>query len=1318
MKCRNRTWLTLFLLCVVITCHGQWVRQAKSRAFSRSNGVATDNSGNVYTAGVFVCIMAFDADSLLNNSCGEITPPAPPTAQTDGFLAKHDEDGNLVWAIQFTGSPGNKLFINDVAVDPSGNAYVTGAYTGTLDLISGTLNNPDPTTEFFVVKVQSDGTPTWVQSNTVGDLSETSAQKIDVTADAVYITGMTRGKFQIGATVDSVGRNASFVASFDLDGLHRWTDHFMEINANGSSRGKALTAQGDSIFVFSSFTDTVNVNGSPVIPPGPDGSATAGIICLYDAAGVMLNQIMTNTPLIEGMRLYWPEERLYITGRAENITAIGKDTLFNNAGVRAYISSHTLDADARLQWVTPLTAGNTSGLTGVDIDATPAGGIFATGTYSAASINGPSTTATGDGSMNGFIARLDVSGNDVWIQSFGGAGEDAVAALHARTDGAIFAAGYFAQYLRVAGDELHSAATSNGFVARIDICPELIADMLSPDSTYICLRDTTLFEVTGDPGYTYQWYRDGSPIALAESATLEVAEEGVYRAEITGSGCTKFTPVARLFLNPLPDSVVLTNDPLETCAGGVVNLAGPVGSYTFEWLDNGVPIGNTDKDIAITMDGDYQLEITDALNCSIRSDTFAIRFHPYPSSLLNPPPGRYTLCSGNSLLLEADHTQSGMTFTWMKDGIAMADEDGFQLEVTASGIYNALVRNAVGCETVTEADTVVVQQSPLVDLNDEDLPPEICDGNTVRLVTPSVVLQTYQWFRDGVMIPGASDNTLDVAHSGTYSVRVNNALCEKFSDSFSLTVRPLPDAVIVNSTPASICEGDPYALQAQEDATYMYQWLNNGTPITGETAPSFNATSTGQYALRVTNEFDCQNTSSSTTIVVHGKPPAHIIAEGETTFCEGGEVALSANAGTSLSYEWLKDGQHYKGLVQRTITVDEGGSVQVRVTNSNACSALSDPVLVQVVSYPISHIVSGGGSQSICERDTLVLTAGDIDPAYTYTWMRNEMPIDGAAGSTFLATTAGSYRLITAQGACRDTSATVVLQMRSNPVPVITRNKTFLSIAVFGDIQWYRDDTPILNAKLQSIRVTEDGEYSVRVTNAEGCSAASETVPMCLPLPEIQRTEDVLEVTIEGMEYAWKYGELPVGGASQRRLTAQQSGEYSVVVVSADGCTMETEPVVVCIPYPSITRDDFTGALYAFPNPAQSYQWYLNGEMIGNGDTQVHIPHQAGTYTVEVTDLEGCTSTSEAFAIAPVTGIEDEQPFRFYPNPVTKWLSVDQSGDAEVSLIISDAFGRSVIEQTLTGGTHQIDLSLLPAGVYTIVSRSSRGIASSKLIKH
>src|SRR5690606_39291423 len=104
------------------------------------------------------------------------------------------------------------------------------------------------------------------------------------------------------------------------------------------------------------------------------------------------------------------------------------------------------------------------------------GNIYASGTFQGTSVTGPATSATGSSGQNGFLLKLNPSGTDLWLQSYGGSGDDALLGTATRDDDHTFVAGYFAQYVRVAGEELFTSSV-NGFIARIDICPQLVAEI-------------------------------------------------------------------------------------------------------------------------------------------------------------------------------------------------------------------------------------------------------------------------------------------------------------------------------------------------------------------------------------------------------------------------------------------------------------------------------------------------------------------------------------------------------------------------------------------------------------------------------------------------------------------------------------------------------------------------------------------------------------------------------------------------------------------------------------------------------------------------
>lgn len=74
-------------------------------------------------------------------------------------------------------------------------------------------------------------------------------------------------------------------------------------------------------------------------------------------------------------------------------------------------------------------------------------------------------------------------------------------------------------------------------------------------------------------------------------------------------------------------------------------------------------------------------------------------------------------------------------------------------------------------------------------------------------------------------------------------------------------------------------------------ASYTYSWSS------GETTPSITVSTSGSYTVTLTNSLGCSATSAPTTVILEPQPPTNIIAGGPTTFCQGGSVILSVNAG-------------------------------------------------------------------------------------------------------------------------------------------------------------------------------------------------------------------------------------------------------------------------------------------------------------------------------------------------------------------------------------------------------------------------------------
>ena len=186
--------------------------------------VKTDPSGNVYLAGAFRNLVDFDPGA----GTAEITANG---TSTDGFVVKLDANGTFQWVKYFTG-PDN-INVRNLQVDASGNAYVTGDFSGTVDF------RPEGTSleitaqafnDIYVMKVTTDGTLSWTKVIHTNNISSGYGLALDASAN-VYASGtfFGTGDFDPGAgsaNLTSAGGTDAFVTKWNSAGEYIWAKNF------------------------------------------------------------------------------------------------------------------------------------------------------------------------------------------------------------------------------------------------------------------------------------------------------------------------------------------------------------------------------------------------------------------------------------------------------------------------------------------------------------------------------------------------------------------------------------------------------------------------------------------------------------------------------------------------------------------------------------------------------------------------------------------------------------------------------------------------------------------------------------------------------------------------------------------------------------------------------------------------------------------------------------------------------------------------------------------------------------------------------------
>jgi predicted outer membrane repeat protein len=295
-----------------------------------------------------------------------------------------------------------------------------------------------------------------------------------------------------------------------------------------------------------------------------------------------------------------------------------------------------------------------------------------------------------------------------------------------------------------------------------------------------------------------------------------------------------------------------------------------------------------------------------------------------------------------------------------------------------------------------------------------------------------------------------------------------------------------------------------------------------------------------------------------------------ITAGGDTVFCYGQSVALTAPAGTA--YTW-SNGAH-----TQTTTAYTSGNYYVNVTGLSGCyTQYSQQVLVHTPEISIS------GIRHLCGGAATTLTAsGSVN---NYNWSNGIT----TPGNTL--TLPGDYYVTgTDNFGCTATSDTIHLTVV--PLPAITINgdtsycaDNGTELTASGDIFQYLWSNNVATA---ANAINTPGSYYVMGTDYRGCTNTSDTVEVIsIPLPEpvITQNGDTLQTGVFD-SYQWLKHNQPIPGAIAQFYVPTKAGSYRVRVTS-QGCDSISALFFI---RPLSIEDAATGShLSVYPNPARDY---------------------------------------------------------------------------------------------------------------------------------
>ena len=292
---------------------------------------------------------------------------------------------------------------------------------------------------------------------------------------------------------------------------------------------------------------------------------------------------------------------------------------------------------------------------------------------------------------------------------------------------------------------------------------------------------------------------------------------------------------------------------------------------------------------------------------------------------------------------------------------------------------------------------------------------------------PSPVALKYTWKRDGIAIAGAVAPTYllvndDAGSSITVTVtggKIGFTEVERSSATTSMITggifaAPLPTVAgtpLIGSTLTATA-----GAWTPAPTTVTYQWSRSGAPIAGATSANYTLTVADiDAAITVTVAGTragftpvTKTSTALTPLRTFAATPTPVITG---TVGVGSMLAASTGAWSPspvFSYQWTRNGVGIPGATSATyvlVTADAGQPIRVVVTGS-AAGYLSATTTSAAVTVPLAFVVASAPTISGTMTTGAVLTAstGSVSPApasVTYQWYRNGSPIAGATSSTY-----------------------------------------------------------------------------------------------------------------------------------------------------------------------------------------------------------------------------------------------------------------------------------------------------------------------------
>jgi hypothetical protein len=416
---------------------------------------------------------------------------------------------------------------------------------------------------------------------------------------------------------------------------------------------------------------------------------------------------------------------------------------------------------------------------------------------------------------------------------------------------------------------------------------------------------TLIVAATGTAALRYQWRKNGTNIASTTAATFTIAsaqasDAADYTVVVENVAGNVVSTVAKLTVVVVAaPPTIITQPASQTVTSGqpaafsvAVNGTAP---FTYQWMKNGVNIaGATSATYSIAAAqssdaGTYSVKVTNTAG-SVTSNGAALTVNPASvAPAITQQPASQIVTAGQPAAFSVTvNGTAPFTYLWMKNGVNIAGATSATYSIAAAqsndaGTYSVKVTNTAGSVTSNGAALTVNPASVAPTITQQPASQTVTAGQSApfSVVANGTAPLSYQWFKNGIAISGATSATFTIASAqgtdaGTYMVKVSNSAGNVSSNGAVLTVKTLNVAPSITSqssaTPNPVYVGATVAFTVAatdpDGDPLSYSWsFGDGTTAIGSSAQHI-YTSAGSYNATVTISDGALSVNSTVVVSV------------------------------------------------------------------------------------------------------------------------------------------------------------------------------------------------------------------------------------------------------------------------------------------------------------------------------------------------------------------------------------------------------------------------------------------------------------------